>query len=227
MTAPGRAAAPSRVTARPAVFVDRDGVLNELWYEPDLGTVDSPLRPDQVRLTPHAVRGVRMLNEANLPCVVVSNQPVVAKGKTSIALLEQVTRRLVTELAAGGATLDGVYYCLHHPQARQEALRRRCPHRKPLPGLLRRAAADLHLDLARSWMVGDTAVDIRAGRAAGCSTAWVGVLRCDTCPTRHGAEASDLVAADLAEAVAGILAGSAPDPVTAGRAGPRGAAEWS
>lgn len=76
-------------TARPAVFVDRDGVLNELWYEPDLGTVDSPLRPDQVRLTPHAARGVHMLNEARLPCVVVSNQPVVAKGKTSVALLEK------------------------------------------------------------------------------------------------------------------------------------------
>jgi histidinol-phosphate phosphatase family protein len=195
---------------RPAVFVDRDGVLNELWYEPDLGTVDSPLRPDQLTLTPHAARGVRMLNEAGIPCVVVSNQPVVAKGKTSDALLAAVTGRLVTELAAAGAVLAGVYYCLHHPEARQPARRLRCPHRKPLPGLVRRAAADLHLDPARSWMVGDTAVDLRAGRAAGCRTAWIGTLRCDTCPTRHGADAPDLVAVNLAEAVAGILADRTP-----------------
>lgn len=130
----------------------------------------------------------------------------------------------MTELAAAGAALDGIYCCLHHPEARQSARRLHCSHRKPLPGLLRRAATDLHLDLARSWMVGDTAVDMRAGRAAGCRTAWVGALRCDTCPTRHGADAPHLIAADLAGAVTGILT-DPPRPVEGRLSG--GTAAWS
>jgi D-glycero-D-manno-heptose 1,7-bisphosphate phosphatase len=196
---------PDRRRVPEAVFIDRDGVLNDLWYEPDLGRVDSPLHPDHVRLAGRAALAVRMLNEAGVACVVVSNQPAVAKGKTSWALLEQVTRRLVTELAQHGGTLDGIFYCVHHPEGMRDKLRIACENRKPLPGLLRNAATTLDLNLASCWMVGDAPADITAGRAAGCRTAWVGHRRCDTCATWGGDALPDLTAADLFDAVAAIL----------------------
>ncbi|MFD9406486.1 D-glycero-alpha-D-manno-heptose-1,7-bisphosphate 7-phosphatase [Streptomyces sp. NPDC059989] len=187
------------------MFLDRDGVLNDLWWEPDLGTVDSPLRPDQVRLKPGAAEAVKLLNERDVACVVVSNQPVVAKGKTSWPLLDQVTHQIVMGLAHQGAVLNGVYYCVHHPDAVIDGLRVECPNRKPSPGLLREAAGTLGLDLGSSWMIGDTSTDVTAGRSAGCRTAWVGTRRCDACATWCGDGEPDLVARDLYEAVETIL----------------------
>jgi D-glycero-D-manno-heptose 1,7-bisphosphate phosphatase len=191
-----------------AIVFDRDGVLNELWHEPDLGTVDSPLRPDQVVLTERAAAAVRLANEAGVPCVVASNQPGVAKGKMTRELLASVTRRLLSGLAGHGARIDAVYYCLHHPDAVVPALRGECPNRKPHPGLLLRAARRLGADPADCWFVGDTARDVAAGRAAGFRTAWVGAYRCDTCPARYGAGDPDLVAPDPLRAVISILTGT-------------------
>lgn len=186
------------------LLLDRDGILNELCYEPDLGTVDVPARPDQVRLTETAIDGMRRINEAGIPCAVVSNQPGIAKGKLSLALLQAVTDALIGQLAAGGAVVDKFYYCLHHPKAVLPELRFDCPNRKPKPGLLMRAAACYGLSPADCWFIGDTEPDIRAGLAAGCRTAWVGSMRCDVCPARRGL-APDVVAENLLAAVDMIL----------------------
>jgi D-glycero-D-manno-heptose 1,7-bisphosphate phosphatase len=190
-----------------AIIFDRDGVLNRLWREPDLGTVDSPLRTDQMLLTDHAAAAVRLANDAGVPCVVASNQPGVAKGKMSPALLEAVTWRFLSALAALDARIDAVHYCVHHPDAVVPALRRDCPNRKPRAGLLLRAVERLGVDPAACWFVGDTVRDIVAGRGAGCRTAWVGELRCDACPTRLGAAAPDLTAPNVLQAVTSILKG--------------------
>jgi D-glycero-D-manno-heptose 1,7-bisphosphate phosphatase len=189
------------------IILDRDGVLNELWHEPDLGLVDSPARAEQVRLTPHAIDAVRRINAAKLPCVVASNQPGPAKGKLSAERLREVTRALLAQLSAGGAWIDRVYYCLHHPEAVVPALRQDCDNRKPRPGLLLGAAGEFGVAPEDCWFIGDTATDMKAGAAAGCRTAWIGAIRCDQCPTRQEIE-PDLVAPDLLTAVATILDGA-------------------
>jgi D,D-heptose 1,7-bisphosphate phosphatase len=167
----------------PAAFLDRDGVLNELvWFE-EAGIVDSPFHEDQVRLIEGAADGVRRLRELGLPVFVVSNQPGIAKGHFGPDRLRRITQRLLDLLAERGASLDGVYYCLHHPRARVPQLRAVCDCRKPRPGLLTRAAAEHDLDLAHSIMVGDALTDVEAGLAAGCRTVLIGRVRCDLC--RH------------------------------------------
>jgi D-glycero-D-manno-heptose 1,7-bisphosphate phosphatase len=153
------------VTARAAVFLDRDGVLTreDEWV----------LRPDQVELLPGAAAGVRALNEAGTPVVVVTNQSAIARGWIDAAALGAIHARLAESLAAQGAHVDAIHFCPHHPTEGVGELRRACDCRKPEPGLLLRAAREHALDLESSWMVGDAARDIAAARAAGVHAALV------------------------------------------------------
>ena len=153
-----------------AVFLDRDGVINAAIWNPVEGKLDTPYRLEDFRLLPGAGQAVRAINQMGFLAVVVSNQPGVAKGKCGPELLEAINRRMLASLAEGGARLDGVYYCLHHPDAVVPALRVHCSCRKPRPGLLVQAAKDLEIDLARSYMIGDQQADVEAGLAARCKT---------------------------------------------------------
>jgi histidinol-phosphate phosphatase family protein len=155
---------------RAAVFLDRDGVLNELVADPLSGAGESPLNVEQVRLIPGAAVAAGRLAQAGYLLVCVSNQPAGAKGKISVAELLAVHRRVLDLLALEGVTLTASRLCLHHEQGIVPELSRPCDCRKPAPGMLLDAAAALGLDLCHSWMVGDTDADIRAGRAAGCRT---------------------------------------------------------
>lgn len=144
---------------RRAVFLDRDGTLiDEFGYLGD---------PDGVRLLPGAIHAVRRLNEAGWKAVVVTNQSGVARGLFDDAAVRAVHGRLEALLAAGGAHLDLVLYCPHHPGHGTGALRTRCACRKPEPGLLRTAAERLGLDLPACWTIGDSERDLEAGRRAG------------------------------------------------------------
>ena len=153
------------------MFVDRDGVLNAHVYIG--GELDSPLSVGQVKLLPRVGQAIRVLHEAGFVVIVVSNQPVVAKGKTTHAELARITESINAQIAEAGGLLDGIYYCLHHPDAVVEDLRGVCDCRKPAPGLLLQAAHELNLDLGQSFMVGDRMTDIQAGAAAGCTTVLV------------------------------------------------------
>jgi D-glycero-D-manno-heptose 1,7-bisphosphate phosphatase len=188
-----------------AVFLDRDGVLNAMVYHREFGTVDSPAHPDEFELLPGAAEAVRRINEMGLLAVVVSNQPGVAKGRFTLPLLEATTRKLRLSLAAAEARLDAVYYCLHHPRALLPQYRVVCDCRKPKPGLLLKAARELNLDLARSYLVGDGVTDLCAGRAAGTSTVFVNDRKCYYCEqlARQGAR-PDFWVSTLPEAVAVI-----------------------
>ena len=159
---------------RRAVFLDRDGVINSYVYNADFGTVDSPGTPEEFQLLPGVVEAVAGFNRLGLAVLVVSNQPGVAKGRFTAALLEQTTRKMQADIAAGGGRIDAVYCCPHHPDAVVPGYRVRCECRKPRPGLLLDAAREWDIDLAGSYMVGDGINDIQAGLAAGTRTIFVG-----------------------------------------------------
>lgn len=144
---------------RPAVFLDRDGTLNE-----DVGYVD---RLERLRLFPWSLDAVRLLRRAGYAVVVVTNQGGVARGFLSEAFVDEVRRVIERRLDAIGERLDGHYHCPHEPHAPVAAYRRQCDCRKPLPGLVHRAARDLDLDPERSVVVGDKWSDVGLARAAG------------------------------------------------------------
>jgi len=155
-----------------AVFLDRDGVLNEMVAGVD--GPDSPRSVDEFKLLQGAAAAVRKLNDLGLPVVVVSNQPGVAKGKFPASNLDAMTARLREVLQEDLAALQGVYYCMHHPEAMVSDYRTLCECRKPKSGLLLQAAKDMTLELAGSYMVGDQPRDMVAGKSVGCTTFLVG-----------------------------------------------------
>ena len=143
---------------RPAVFLDRDGTIIE-----DVGYLH---RFDQIALYPWSVDAIRCLNRAGLAVVVITNQSGVARGMFTEAFVDETHRRLSARLEAGGARIDAYYHCPHHPAGKVAAYTRACDCRKPASGMIDRAVKDLALDPARSFVVGDTWLDIGAARAA-------------------------------------------------------------
>jgi D-glycero-D-manno-heptose 1,7-bisphosphate phosphatase len=185
-----------------AVFLDRDGVINSYVYNAEFGTVDSPSSPGEFTLAPGAGEAIAELNQIGMLVVVVSNQPGIAKGKFSHALLDQVTDKMRSAVAECGGRIDAVYYCLHHPEAALPVYRIRCECRKPRPGLLLQAARELNIDLERAYMVGDGIIDIQAGQAAGSRTIFVGQSKPYIFDAfeKHGIE-PDFMVSTLANAV--------------------------
>jgi D-glycero-D-manno-heptose 1,7-bisphosphate phosphatase len=174
--------------------------------DPESGLPESPLEPEQVRLLPGAGEAARELAAAGHALVCVTNQPAAAKGKVALEQLLAVHERVLELLRGEGLELDGSRLCPHHPHGSVEPLARRCPCRKPAPGMLLDAASALALDLGRSWMIGDTDGDVGAGRAAGCRTVLV-----EYPPSSHkrsGERTSDMVAADLRAAAAQLHDGA-------------------
>jgi D-glycero-D-manno-heptose 1,7-bisphosphate phosphatase len=147
------------VDLRPAVFLDRDGTLIE-----EAGYLD---RLERLVFYPFTVDAVRTLNQTGLAVVVVTNQAGVARGIFRESFVAEAHAHIGERLARGGARVDAFYYCPHHPDASVEQYRVACDCRKPRPGMLQRAAADLGIDLARSIVVGDRWHDLQAGRTVG------------------------------------------------------------
>jgi D-glycero-D-manno-heptose 1,7-bisphosphate phosphatase len=158
------------MTGVPAVFLDRDGVLNELVPDPVSGAPESPLRIEDVRLLAGVPAALGRLARAGFALACVSNQPAAAKGLTTVDELLAVHRRVLDLLAAAGVALQASRLCLHHPGGIVPGLSGQCACRKPAPGMLLDLAASLGIDMAASWMVGDTDADVGAGRAADCGT---------------------------------------------------------
>ena len=186
--------------ARRAVFIDRDGTISE-----EVGYVNHVSR---YRVFPFAAAAIRRLNEAGWLAVLVTNQAGVARGYFEEHLIREVHGVLAAELEKGGARLDAVYYCPHHPTLGEPPYRLDCDCRKPRPGLIRRAAEDLGLDLRRCWMVGDRYSDAELARNAGVRSAFVltgygrGELEHQSRNWKHE---PDLVAENLLEAVEKIV----------------------
>lgn len=201
------------MSATAAIFVDRDGVLNELVEDEVSQKPESPYRASDVRLMPRAVEGLRALATLGLPIVVVSNQPAAAKGTTTLARLLDVHAEVERQLSAAGVHLDAHRYCFHHPDGVDPELGVLCNCRKPAPGMLLDAARELRLpDLSTSWLIGDSDVDVLAGRAVGCRTI---LVEEPASQHRRGGVEPDARAADLYEAARVVLAAVAPRRVPA------------
>ncbi len=188
-----------------AIFLDRDGTVSE-----EVGYVNHLSR---FRLLPRSLEAIRRINQSGFLAVLVTNQAGVARGYFKEPLVQQVHRKLAELLATGGAYLDVIYYCPHHPNAGAPPYRRDCDCRKPRPGMVRAAERDLGVDVARSYMVGDKHSDIAFAHSLGMK----GVL----VKTGYGLgeleqwgeswdDRPDAVAEDLLTAVEWILSISEP-----------------
>ena len=185
---------------KPAIFMDRDGTVSH-----EVGYVNHLSR---FRLYPYAVDAVRLINASGFLAVLVTNQAGVARGYFPESLVHEVHGELRSVLEKGGARLDGLYVCLHHPSVGEPPYRQDCACRKPRPGLLRQAEADLDIDLRRSWMVGDRRNDQEVAWNAGARATLVksGYGRGEL--THYGSawpRQPDLVAEHLLEAVERIV----------------------
>ena len=153
-----------------AIFLDRDGTINK--YVGYLRT------PEQFELLEGVGEAIRKINFSGYLAIVVTNQPVIARGEVTVDGLQQIHNKMETMLGKEGAYLDGVYYCPHHPDkgfaGEVEELKIVCECRKPKAGLLLQAAKDFNIDLSQSWMIGDSENDVLAGKNAGCKTALIG-----------------------------------------------------
>jgi len=178
---------------RAGVILDRDGTLVDVVRDEEAGAITVAFHPDQLRLLPGAVEGLRMLSDAGYVLAIATNQPAPAKGQFSAAAVSRTNAALVEMLAREGLRIEAVRACMHHPEGGpggDASLVGPCECRKPKPGLLRDLIVDLDLDPASSWMIGDAAGDVEAGRAAGLRTGLVFAQnRCELCPLRGGAGA--------------------------------------
>ncbi len=142
-----------------AVFLDRDGTINT-----DVGYLN---HPDQLELIPRSALAIKLLNEAGFKTAVITNQAGIAKGLLQETLLPDIHRRLSALLEKEGARIDRFYYCPHHPEAAVEQYRIECQCRKPFPGMVLQAAAELGLDVMHSYVIGDKSCDIELAHNVG------------------------------------------------------------
>jgi len=182
-----------------AIFLDRDGTINE--------EVDYLCSLDQLRIFPVTAAAVRLINEAGMKTVVVTNQSGVARGFFDEAFIATVHDRIAESLEKEGARIDRFYYCPHHPTEGMPPYRRECDCRKPKPGMLLRAAEELHIDLTGSYVIGDSKRDIDMAEAVGAQ----GIL----VRTGHGDRYHEPgnavhIADDILEAVAWIMRNRQP-----------------
>jgi D-glycero-D-manno-heptose 1,7-bisphosphate phosphatase len=157
-------------SGRPAVFLDRDGVIAGLVWLEDDNAYESASSPDRVELMPDAAHALKAIGAAGYLTVVASNQPAAAKRTATHADLAAAHERFVELLEGEGVRLDDYRYCFHHPEGTEPELTATCSCRKPEPRLILDAAAELGVDVARIWMIGDADRDVEAGSRAGCRT---------------------------------------------------------
>jgi D-glycero-D-manno-heptose 1,7-bisphosphate phosphatase len=178
-----------------AVFLDRDGTINT-----EVGYLN---HPDQVELIPRAGAAIKLLNKAGFTVIVITNQAGIAKGLVREELLPAIHQKLAQLLARQGAAIDGFYYCPHHPEGVVEQYRITCDCRKPLSGMLLRAAGEFSIDLSASYVIGDKSCDIELGRNAGARSILVLTGYGVTELARHreeGLAPPDYIALDLYDA---------------------------
>ena len=162
----GRVSAKNLSNKQKAVFLDRDGTINK--YVGFLRNIND------LELIDGVAEAIKKINASGYLAIVVTNQPVIARGEVTFQELEEIHNKMETELGLQGAYLDAIYYCPHHPHKGYKGevpeLKIECDCSKPKPGMLLKAADDYNIDLSQSYMIGDGENDIKAGLAVGCKT---------------------------------------------------------
>jgi D-glycero-D-manno-heptose 1,7-bisphosphate phosphatase len=176
-----------------ALFLDRDGILNQLVHYPSTQEWESPRTLADLEMIEGITEPLRRFADAGWLLFIITNQPSYAKGKTTLEDLSEVHEAVVRAL---GVPIARSYLCFHHPQSIVPELRIPCECRKPGTQSLRDAVRDFHVDITASWMVGDQDTDLACGRAAGCKVA---LLENERSVNKRGAVEPDLRVASLAE----------------------------
>jgi D-glycero-D-manno-heptose 1,7-bisphosphate phosphatase len=184
-----------------AVFLDRDGVINELIYYEEQGIIDSPFTVEKFKLFPDVEKAIKKFKKLGFKTIIVSNQPGIAKKNFTIDSFEKVREKMKKELKKKDAEIDLEYYCFHHPDGKISKYKKICKCRKPEPGMLYTAAKEHNIDLSKSWMIGDGITDIQAGNAAGCKTILIGRMKCELCKIMEDEKLKpDFIASNLYKA---------------------------
>jgi D-glycero-D-manno-heptose 1,7-bisphosphate phosphatase len=192
-------------------ILDRDGTIIDVVRDEETGAITVAFHPDQLRLLPGAVEGMRALAQAGYILAIATNQPAPAKGQFSADAVRRTNDALVDRLRHEGLVIAAVEACMHHPEGGpggDASLVKACECRKPKGGMLDAIVARLGADRARSWMLGDSASDVQAARAAGLRAGLVfATSRCELCPLRGGPVGlvPDVHGATLAELAGAIL----------------------
>lgn len=185
-----------------AVFLDRDGVINELVFNPATGEYEAPHSPDDYRMFPYVIDAVKELLNHGYLLFLMSNQPDYAKGKTSMENLRAIHERMHKIFIDHGIIFTQYYYCHHHPDGVVPEYTKVCECRKPSPYFLQKAEREYSLDLKRSWLIGDQDTDILSGKDTGINT----ILLDDVHSTqRRGNSKPDYKMHHLQDAVALII----------------------
>lgn len=153
-----------------AIFLDRDGTIIKVVYNPITSLVDTVNKPEEVQLTPGIAEVLNYLKSLGYLLIIISNQPRVGLKKLTLELDEAIDVEFQKQLDREGIVLDKVYYCTHHPFAEIEEYRKKCDCRKPGIKFFKDAEKEFEIDLNRSYMIGDSVIDIMAGHAAGTKT---------------------------------------------------------
>jgi len=148
-----------------AVFLDRDGTIIE-----DVGYLNNP---NDIKFIPGSIEAIKQLNKTGYKVIVITNQSGVARGLIAEDMLQTIDKTMQKHILSGGAHLDAIYYCPHHPEHGVYPYKQACECRKPHPGLIKRARRDLNIDLSQAFMIGDKVSDIEAGKRAGTKTIFV------------------------------------------------------
>lgn len=186
-----------------AVFLDRDGVINE-----EVGYLD---HLDKLRIIPYAFEAIKLINESGMKAVVISNQSGIARGMMTEEFVQKTNHYLQNILQERGVYINNFYFCPHHPTEGEEPYRRVCDCRKPSPGMFLTAARDLNINLELSYMVGDRFLDMEAAKNAGVKGILVRTgcgeeLLQDDGPDKSTPEGKpDFIATDILDAVRWIL----------------------
>lgn len=153
-----------------AVFLDRDGVINELVYFPGMGIIDTPIKATQVKLVFGIDKLILHAKKAGFLVIIISNQPAICLGKLTIKDFNLVNKKIMALLLKKEVLLTDTFYCFHHPFAKLQKYQKKCSCHKPKIGLFKKASKKYNIDLSKSWMIGDGVDDVKAGKKAGCKT---------------------------------------------------------
>lgn len=194
---------------KPALFLDRDGVINELVFNDDIEQYDSPLKLDEIKIIPRVSEALRSLKNGDYRLIIISNQPAAAKGKIHLTDLYEINRKIIEILNQEGIHFDEIMICDHYPRKVCEddywGLVQNCNCRKPKPGLIMRVLEKYNIDLDKSFIIGDSYTDILLGKTLGINSVLVGEMKCEVCKKFNDDTKPDYIVKSLYEFVKTIL----------------------